>query len=636
MNSHSSLKITTSLSPYDVSVLVLIYLYCFNHARIPAKVFTTLITPTIPPPETIPILEKDFQGGFHQKPLLPVLESLVSYLISIDERDLAIELVSFIRSIKSLDVVTQLLKILERNCLFKSFRSNRNKNGEYKVRRVTKTSFLGAYVEKCVTKYQVSEFGERRALWENLGRYLDKFQTTATWRGVREHIREISFGFMTGPKCNEEDDEMITFFEGFCQNSKVQDHEVVMIGYSHLQSLLNWAIADMSQNKSSLDPSINSILTMLSLNEITHFPAIHVIRYLEAIRNNCYQTALDALHNYFDYMLTRSDEKCFHVSLLCLATFHSQSHDYAAAVKAFEEATKVARENKDSETLNLIMIWVVDFIEKNPEYSSHFQVTVDQIVKYLKTCSDDESSLVFEHAYKFESLLLMMENSSSVQVLEAVFKYLVIVLQRLEVGSNLDSAFGHWAKVWNNLGYSCLGSVYETFTCIDTSSIDTEIKNTYKALDNDDLDIVRHTLSKSGSPKLEYEQRKQINLLEIKYLIAIEDFPDAMRKVYQNIAEAQTNVVDSRWVIAFELEKCRIMLSCGVAARCLPLLMELLNGSMQSENPLRFSECLLLLCEVLQSMGKHNEGLSLLRPNLSVILQFPELHSKVVGFLSNV
>ncbi|QLL30975.1 hypothetical protein HG536_0A07900 [Torulaspora globosa] len=636
MNIQSKLKITTSLSPYDVSVLILIYLYCCNQARIPAKIFTRLITPTIPPAEAIPILEKDFHGAVRQKPLLPVLESLVSYLFDSDERQLATELVSFIGSIKSLDVVTQLLRTLEHSCLGKNYRFIGSKQGESKLRRLTKTSFLGAYVVKCVTNYQVSEFEERRALWQSMGRYFSDFKSTGSWRQLEKHIKQISFQFMTGSERYEEDDSMITFFESFCQTSKVQDRDVVMIGYSHLQSLLNWAIIDMSENKSELEPSINNILSMLSLNEITHFPAIHVIRYLEAIKNNFYQTALDALHNYFDYMLTRSDNKCFHVSLLCLGTFHSQSHNCAAAVKAFEEATKVARENKDSETLNLIMIWVVDFIEKNPEYSGHFQVTVDQIVRYLKTCNDDESCLVFEHAYKFESLLLMMDNSSSVKILEAAFKYLVIVLQRIEVGSNLDSAFKHWAGVWEHLGYNRIGEVYRAFIRPESSSINTEIRDAFKALDNNDLDDVLRTLSKSNSPNLEYDQRKQISLLGIRYLIALEDYPEAMRKVYQNISEARGSIVDSRWIISFELEKCRIMLARGVAARCLGLLMELINASFLSENPLRFSECLILLCEILLDMDKRTECLYLLRSNLSVALQFPELEYRVSSILSAI
>lgn len=636
MKIQSNLKITTSLSPYDVSVLILIYLYCCDQARIPAKIFARLITPTIPPPEAIPILEKDFHGAVRQKPLLPVLESVVSYLIDNDEAQLATELISFIGSIKSLDVVTQLLRTLEQNCLVKNYRIMRSRQGESKVRRLTKASFLGAYVVKCATKYQVSEFEEKRALWQSLGRYSSDFKDTVSWRQLEKQVKQISFKFMTGSERYEEDDSMIAFFEAFCQNSKVQDRDVVMIGYSHLQSLLNWTIIDMSENKSELEPSMNNILNMLSLSEITHFPAIHVIRYLEAIKNNCYQTALDALHNYFDYMLTRSDNKCFHVSLLCLGTFHSQSHNCAAAVKAFEEATKVARENKDSETLNLIMIWVVDFIEKNPEYSGHFQVTVDQIVRYLKTCNDDESCLVFEHAYKFESLLLMMDNSSSVQILEAAFKYLVIALQRIEVGSNLDSAFKHWSGVWEFLGYNRIGEVYRAFTRPESTSTNNEIKNAFEALDKNDLDGVLRTLSKSSSPNLEYDQRKRISLLGVKYLIALEDYPEAMRKVYQSIKDARGSIVDCRWIISFELEKCRIMLARGVAARCLGLLMDLLNASFVSENPLRFSECLILLCEVLLGMEKRTECLDLLRSNLSVALQFPELEYKVSSILSSI
>ncbi|CCE89966.1 anaphase promoting complex subunit 5 TDEL_0A06340 [Torulaspora delbrueckii] len=632
MRGQPHLKVTNSLAPYDVCILTLIYFYCFDKQRIPAKIFITLISPTISTPDVNPILEKDFETSIIQRPLLPVLEPLVTYLIGADERDLAIKLVSFLWSMKSLDVVIQLLKTLKTECLTKDFRHMRKDAQDSRVRRVTKRSLIGAYLDKCLIKCQVGEFEDREALWNVLRKYMSVFQRTSTWDDIKESVTEVSFRFMPTAGQHNQDDEMFSFFQRLCQDNQYHGSGDMMIGSSHLQALLNWEIMLMSQGNSSASQDIHDILSMLTLNEITHFPAVHVFRYLESISSNCYQAAVDALHNYFDYMLTQNDENCFHISLLCLATFHARLNDCPAAIKAFEEATKVARENKDTETLNLIMIWVVDFIERNPEYSNHFQVTVDQIVKYLRSCSDSESSLVFEHAYKFESLLLMMENGSTTLVLESAFKYLVIALQRLELGSGTGSAFGHLSRIWENLGYTQISKVYNGFAQVEVKPID-EIEVAYESLSKKDYGQVARTLVKLKSPNVVYEQRKQMMLLDVRYHIALEDYSEGMKKIYQSINENDAGVVDSRWKFRFELEKCQVMLKCNVAMRGLATLTELLSRSLSTENPLQFSECLVLLCEILNEAGKLAECRSLIISNLPMLLQFPSLEEKIVEIM---
>ena len=188
MRGQPHLKVTNSLAPYDVCILTLIYFYCFDKQRIPAKIFITLISPTISTPDVNPILEKDFETSIIQRPLLPVLEPLVTYLIGADERDLAIKLVSFLWSMKSLDVVIQLLKTLKTECLTKDFRHMRKDAQDSRVRRVTKRSLIGAYLDKCLIKCQVGEFEDREALWNVLRKYMSVFQRTSTWDDIKESV----------------------------------------------------------------------------------------------------------------------------------------------------------------------------------------------------------------------------------------------------------------------------------------------------------------------------------------------------------------------------------------------------------------------------------------------------------------
>lgn len=194
------------------------------------------------------------------------------------------------------------------------------------------------------------------------------------------------------------------------------------------------------------------LLDTLSLNDATKFPLIFILKYLEAIKENSYQTALDSLHNYFDYKSTGNSQNYFHISLLSLATFHSSFNECDAAINSFEEATRIARENKDMETLNLIMIWIINFIEVHPEYANRFYITVEQIIKYLKNSSDVEDANIFSNAYKFETLLSMVKESKTAEVSSSLLKFMAITLQNVP-SQNFDlfqSLVSYEVKFWKN------------------------------------------------------------------------------------------------------------------------------------------------------------------------------------------
>lgn len=631
----SKVHLVSSITPHDVSVLIIVYFHCFDDFAIPPKVLITLITPSIPSSEINPILKKSLPRHASHRPVMPLLAPLVEYLMDQNARNVALRLLSFLQSMESLDVFNQLLKTLKENCLIKNYRSQPI-SARPQIRRITKTSFVGIYLERCLTKYEIGDFKDREALWDCLSQYLIDFKRASAWVSLESEMEPYVFEFMQHADSKENDNDMIFFLRGLTGNIYSNNASCLMIDHTYFQSLLNWQIYNTCQNDSPIDSSILEILKMLSLNDLTHFPAVHIICYLVAVRDNCYQDALDSLHNYFDYMLTQHEESCFHFSLLCLATFHMCLHDCPAAIKAFEEATKIARENKDTETLNLIMIWVVDFIEVYPEYANQFHVTVDQIVRYLKSCTDNENALVFENAYKFESLLLMMDNSSSVLYLESAFKYIVIALQRLQSGSNIVPAFNHMANLWDYLGFSSLSDVYRSTFVESSDTVDKEIENAFNALEDENFDAVSQTLLKIRSPRLNNEQAKNFKLLEIKFYIAMKDYKTAMVKINERIKEFGSSIRDAKWRFLFETQRCNIFLSSDfLAIRSVPLIKNMLNMSDASENSFHVAQALILLCQVLQKVGRFTEYRELLISNLSGILQFPQLEGRVLALIDS-
>lgn len=643
MGIESRFKITASLTPYDVSILVLIYLYCCHGVKVPMDIFVKLITPTISSIEINPILEIEKLDLKVDKPLPVDLEALVSYVLESGQRKLAIQFVSVLSSLDSLDTFTQLMGFLERECLVKNYRIKKTSNyNGYLL--ITKTSYLGVYLDKCLTEYHLGSFEDRQELWESFKQYLESFKSRQIWRQLEHELKPFEFEFRTSINGNDNDDddsninsdrEMISWFQTFGQQITSADTPVTLVGEIYLKSLLNWELVTVCKTKSKINPYTRQILRGLSLNDLTHFPVVHVLAYLEAVFDNSYQEAADALHNYFDYMLTQNDENCFHISLLCLATFHTCMHDGPAAIKAFEEATKVARENKNTGTLNLIMIWVVNFIEIYPEYSSQFQVTVEQIVRYLKFCPDNENSLIFEKAYKFESLLLMMDNADGTLVLESFFKYMAIAIQRLQFGSDFAQVCKYGTKLWEMLGQPLLSEVYGAYVRerMQPDDSDQEIQDAFNSLEHGDHLMVSKLLLKLRSPRLTDESLKKLKLLEIKYLISTGDYEQAMQKVSESMRDLDTNVMSAEWKFKFQVENCNILLSCGMAARCFPILKDMLDTSMQSKNTLRASESMVLLCATLKQLGKNEQSRFLLENNLHVILQYRHLERNAIELL---
>ena len=91
--------------------------------------------------------------------------------------------------------------------------------------------------------------------------------------------------------------------------------------------------------------------------------------------------------------------------------------------------------------------------------------------------------------------------------------------------------------------------------------------------------------------------------------------------------------MNAEWKFKFQVENCHILLSCGMAVRCLPILKDMLDASMQSKNVLRASESIVLLCATLKQLGKDEESRFLLENNLHVILQYRHLETRAIGLL---
>ncbi|CAI4036538.1 hypothetical protein SMKI_15G3860 [Saccharomyces mikatae IFO 1815] len=674
MSEYGPLGITNFITPYDLCILILIHVHCSqdNGITVPTKVFLRLISPTRPSIEWNPLLKDNSNlqpTCAVPPPILPILENVIRILL--DDKDgnrMALTLMGYLEAINGLDSINRLMMDLQKNCLVINYRSMKIRTTMAR-RQITKASFLGTFLSTCLRKYQFGDFEVRETIWINLQNFKTVFKQTPLWLQFKNntHIQKVKNCLLANDNTSVEDQQMMEFFQNFDNsndgNSKTMNEEVygTLISIHHLQSIVNWQIVnwlDIKECNKKGDNEddivacgkkcqiVSDLLDTLSLNDATKFPLIYILKYLEAIKKNSYQTALDSLHNYFDYKSTGNSQNYFHISLLSLATFHSSFNECDAAINSFEEATRIARENKDMETLNLIMIWIINFIEVHPEYANRFYITVEQIIKYLKNSSDVEDASIFSNAYKFETLLSMVKESKSIDISNSLLKFMAITLQNVP-SQNTDlfqSLVGYEIKFWKELGYGSISNVYEKFLFRtsssslrnhDSSIINQEIKAAFKALEEEDFSKVRQYLLKSESLKLDYDQKINLKYLRVKYLIKIGDYDLSMRLINQYIKECCEEVTDSNWRFKFEIESIEVLLLSNVGIRTLPKIMQLIDRYREIGNPFRCVILLLKLCEVLVQVGKSIEAEYLMNCNLPTILEFPLLKKKTYELLKS-
>ncbi|CCF55827.1 hypothetical protein KAFR_0A03920 [Kazachstania africana CBS 2517] len=625
-------KIGYSLTPHHISVIVLIYLYCLRNTDVTLEIFLKLISPTIEPLDFNPIINnRSNHDNLEEPPLLPTLEDIVRYLLLKDEKTLALKLMKALQTIESIDIVSDLLTELKQHCIVDTYK--RQKEIQVAKGKIfTKTSFIGRYITSCIARKSIGNLDDRESLRFSFANYLDTFEKTQLYEDLSEALMMFNFEFDIAVE-KDGGNDMVQFLKHATKDLPHESRSNLMLSAEHLRNLLNWQMFRISTNQGE-DLAIMEIVDSVSLQLLTRLPSIHMLKYLRYLQTNSYQDALDSLHNYFDYMVTRGNSQYFHMSLLCLATFHTHFNDSVAAIKTFDEATKVARENKDTESLNLILVWLINFIEEHPEYSAKFQLQVDQIIKFLRSSNETVNISVFENAYRYESLISLRENHDTIQLLESSFKYLIIALQQPRSKESLRSMMSYYHNLWNTLGYTTLSEVYSAQYTLD--EVDLEISTVNEELEKGETRSVRTLLEKLSLPNLKYNQIMGIKLLEVKYLIFLKEFNNAMGKLLKIADNSVAVNSDYRWKFEFDKEKCRIFLSTNQGQRCLPLLQDMIRQSKSNKHPLQCVECMLLLSEVLVQVHKREEAKMLLEENLAAALQFPRYKNNVTRLISKL
>lgn len=655
MSGSQPIVITKGLTPHDISTLILVVLYCTDTEGFSSRTLFKVIPPisAVSKDEAMFQLSKDADTNLLLK---PILLELIEFLLKNDAEKAALRLLAALDSITNLNGISRLIRILDTHSLINTYREiTERTNQRVFKRQLTRKSVFGAFVNRCVSKYKVEDFQDSEMLWSNFLAYTRLFKKSSLWESLSKKIPPLDpvMSFIFENKHYSDDLESFKEFDEaglFKRYSEVlltNEKLLMVFSKEHFQSLLNSEVEQIIHSNGKMSRSTREILRGMSLEDKTRFPTVYVLDYLESISRHEYDRSLDSLYRYYDYVLSQNNDHYYHMSLLSLATFHGHYNNGEAAVKTFEEAISVARENKDMATLNLILVWVFGFIKQHPDLSHKFHVTTEQIINYLKSCSDAESSVVFENAYKFESLWTMLNGGSVPAVLESSFKSFVIALQSSSFQSQFESIFEHSAKMWFDLGFTFLGSTYlklvqESGTLQETPNKDQQPRNSFEnlllesnqydyiskgfeALCDHSYGTVQRTLLKLNSPLLSYNEKRCLELLDIRYRKALLDYDEAIKLSASKIKECQVRYKDSKWEFRFAKERCKIMIESGTEARCLSMVMDMLETANQIKDPFVSAQTAVLFCDVLCCLGRYHEAIDILESNIHCILQFSDV-----------
>lgn len=649
MTSHFTVKSTVP-TPYDVCILIIIYFHISIPKSVPLRLFLRLISSSALKSTPFNPIKKHivFQSA-EQVPLFPSLDDILQYMIdaSPNNLDICLCLCKSLKSIRTIDQLFILQRIL---------------SSKYNGKRI---SYLGNFISLCSTKLDLSTFDDRLLLLDNLKAFTWKSKWISKYSAeIDNHKYDFISNIETDYKeniknqvylniCNtdsyhyrhDDEDPMIDTLKSLINKTMSietsnQLHTDIILSDTHFQNIINYrielAVQVKGTNKSYQQDEIDQCLENMPLNDVTMFPSIHILRYFLYINDKRYQDALHELHSYYDYILARNGDKNFHVSLLHLGVFHSIFGDSKSPMASFEEAFKIARENRDIKTLNYIHLTILRYMEDYPKQVVSLRDRINKIIDSLQRIDGQNNSQIFEGAYRADTLFCLKSNKNLIKLLESNLQYLIISLQQdrytLLDNDSDNSIFYFYSKIWKYLGYTDISDVYEHFYEFDP--IDKEIQNGFKLLyDGKDIDSIINNLY---FPTLKYDQEMYLNLLRIEKMILNDELDESLRLLNEFSDQCLTLYQDNFWNFKYMIQTCKLFIKVDRGTRALPILAKLINETRGNKNSLHSAQCLLLLCQTLVQMKKYDDAYKMLKKDLDLLLQFTETKDLALEIFTNV
>ncbi|KAH3671646.1 hypothetical protein OGAPHI_000351 [Ogataea philodendri] len=470
-NSEEGLVLTPILATSKIPILAMIMGYCYQ--KLPPSTIPPLLSTLVrliehndPLEDQTELIKLYFPS---LKEILSLIDtSITSFYTETSSKDLKEAksdvkiihryLLEVLWNITSLDMFHDFIASV--NKLLIDYQPGHKKSDKrvHPAKMLTSTSFLGRFVYNIAIAFEVLVFDETVELWNTFLKYREETRTLWHELGGESALRSKST-----PETPWQNQVL--------KNSGLLDHmpesfRPQVISQIDLAQMLEQQVQIMQRYSPPPPQSIKLILKLLSGSQRGLIPSAYYIEYLECWKQSDYEGSFNALHRYFDYMMSNKQQLFYHYALLSLATLHASFNSDEEALRAIDEAILVARENKDLDCLNYLLAWLFNFLKDRPHLYSKMEnnTTRDQILQFLKIKTKENRNWILQSmTFQYHALQYTLDGGPLHKILENITRASYILLN-FEIGANIRSTFVRncqlTAATWNRVGVPALTKVY--------------------------------------------------------------------------------------------------------------------------------------------------------------------------------
>lgn len=193
----------------------------------------------------------------------------------------------------------------------------------------------------------------------------------------------------------------------------------------------------------------------------SYLASFHYLRYLEYLNDGDYHASFDALHQYFDYVVSEGSKEFYHFALIAKASLHVVFGEEQDALRTIEEAGNIAREHKDEVALTFVLTWLYKALDKWASLRSSKKTLKQRDSKLLEllVVKDlEQQSLINANVLQLEYENILLCGASQKKCFQAMSKSLYCWLNcnSKSLGKVSRIASRHWLRS----GYPTLAEVY--------------------------------------------------------------------------------------------------------------------------------------------------------------------------------
>lgn len=461
------LLLSEDLSPYKLTLLILIHLYLCNKLPIPQLITLTQLIENKQPP-TSNLLSTNNINIIHS------LERLCEIFNDLNVTKQLLKCIWNIHSLEQLEneYINSLIKQVKPADLITLNITPGSTNNKV----LSSKSLFGSFILKICTSFNSLKFDESLLLFQAF----QEFREPTRQKYIIEFGGSDMINDSNPDSDSDPDKELFTKLNNNLIELGMKSHlstHIIPVPKYDFQQLLDRQISLLENYGTPTPQYLKDIMTMMispnsNVGRIQniHFnnlPSYYYLRYLECLQTSNYNEAFSALHQYFDYMVSNNSKYFYHFALISRASLHQYFGEDNKAMDAIEEAISVARENKDNSTLTYILSWLFNFMKNKPELwnrqifhnnsnNSNNTHSEAHLLDFLIKKSKQVSFLLYSMSYNFETLHLLHNGDRS--CMNSLIKSMFIAIN--DVKPTFIKSAELAAIVWSKIGEPILSEVY--------------------------------------------------------------------------------------------------------------------------------------------------------------------------------